>query len=41
MKTPTACHSLDDVRGEIDRIDLQIVALLRQRAEFVRTAGRV
>ncbi len=39
MKTPTACRSLEDVRSEIDRIDLQIVALLRQRADFVRTAA--
>ncbi len=39
MKTPTSCQSLDDVRGEIDRIDAQIIALLRQRADYVRTAA--
>ncbi len=40
MKIPMACNSLDDVRGEIDRLDEQIVALLAQRAEYVRTAAR-
>jgi isochorismate pyruvate lyase len=40
MKTPTSCHSLEDVRGEIDRLDEQIVALLAQRAEYVRVAAQ-
>jgi isochorismate pyruvate lyase len=39
MKTPTACSSLADVRAEIDRLDGQIIALLRQRADYVHVAA--
>ncbi len=39
MKIPSACHSLEDVRGEIDRLDAQIIALLRQRADYVHAAA--
>ncbi len=39
MRTPTACHSLEDVREEIDRLDGQIIALLRQRADYVHVAA--
>ena len=40
MRTPTACQSLADVRSEIDRIDAQIIALLRIRGDYVRAAAR-
>jgi isochorismate pyruvate lyase len=39
MKTPTSCQSLEDVRSEIDRIDAQVLVLLRQRADYVRVAS--
>ena len=34
------CRDLDDVRAEIDRLDRQIVALLAERAGYVRQAAR-
>ncbi len=40
MKTPTDCNSLADVRGAIDHVDEQIVALLGLRADYVRSAAR-
>ena len=40
MNTPTACTSLAEVRQEIDRLDRQIIAILRQRADYVRAAAR-
>ena len=40
MKTPTDCTSLADVRGAIDHVDRQIIALLALRAEYVRAAAR-
>ncbi len=40
MKIPSACKSLSDVRAEIDRLDEQLIALLRQRADYVRSAAR-
>lgn len=33
------CSSLDEVRREIDRLDRQLVALLAERAEYVRQAA--
>ena len=40
MKTPTDSTSLADVRGAIDHVDEQIVALLSLRADYVRAARR-
>jgi len=40
VKTPTDCNSLADVRSAIDHVDLQIVALLGLRADYVRSAAR-
>jgi isochorismate pyruvate lyase len=40
MPVPAECKSLDEVRGEIDRIDRAIVALLGERAGFVHAAAR-
>lgn len=34
------CHSLDDVRSNIDRIDRAIVPLLAEREAYVRQAAR-
>ena len=43
--TPTApivahCESLDEVRIRIDQADRQLVALLAERAQYVRQAAR-
>ena|SRR5438270_64336 len=40
MKTPAECGSLDEVRGEIDRIDRAIIALIAERAGYVHAAAR-
>jgi len=37
---PIPCHSLDEVRSQIDRLDREIVALLAERGEYVRQAAR-
>ena len=34
------CHSLDDVRAHIDRIDRSLVALLAERGDYVKQAAR-
>ncbi len=34
------CHSLDEVRANIDRIDRQIVACLAERGGYVRQAAK-
>ena len=39
-KRPQECSSIDDVRAEIDRIDRQIVALIGERAGYVRAAAK-
>lgn len=39
-KRAEECASLQEVRGEIDRIDEQIIALVGQRAAFVKAAAR-
>ena len=36
-----ACRSMAEVRAEIDRIDREIVALLAERAGYVRQAARI
>lgn len=37
---PIPCESLDEVRGQIDRLDREIVALLAERGDYVRQAAR-
>jgi isochorismate pyruvate lyase len=34
------CQSLSEVRGNIDRIDRQIIALMAERGRYVAEAGR-
>ena len=34
------CQSLDEVRGQIDRIDRELVALIAERGIYVRQAAR-
>ncbi len=36
----TFCRSLDEVRGNIDRLDAMIIGLLAERATFVAQAAR-
>ncbi len=37
----TKCHSITEVRGNIDRIDAALVALLAERGGYVREAARL
>lgn len=38
---PVVCNSLDEVRGQIDTIDRQIVALIAERGAYVKQAARL
>ncbi len=40
MIAPEDCTSLADVRAEIDSIDQQIIALIGQRAGYVKAAAK-
>lgn len=40
MQLPEECRSIEDVRAAIDSLDHQIVALIGQRAAYVRAAAR-
>ena len=40
MKAPDECTSLEEVRGEIDRLDRQVIALLGQRFAYVKAAAK-
>ena len=40
IKQPKECSSIDDIRAEIDHIDRQIVALIGERAGYVRAAAK-
>lgn len=39
MKTIT-CHSLDEVRSNIDRIDKELIRLISERSTFVNQAAQ-
>jgi isochorismate pyruvate lyase len=39
-KQPEECSSIGDVRAEIDRIDRHIVALIDERAGYVKAAAK-
>ena len=41
IKLPQDCSSMDDVRGEIDRIDEQLVELISQRFGYVDRAWQL
>lgn len=40
MKSPEACESLEAVRGAIDALDREMVALIGRRARYVERAAR-
>jgi isochorismate pyruvate lyase len=40
LQTITPCHSLEEVRTQIDALDRQIVALLAERGAYVKQAAR-
>jgi len=36
----TSCNSIEEVRRNVDRIDIQIVSLLEERGRYVKQAAR-
>ena len=40
MKSPADCHSIDEIRSEIDRVDHAIVDLLAERRRYVQAIMR-
>lgn len=41
MKRPADCETMQDIRAEIDRLDVALVALLVERAEYIDRAAVV
>lgn len=41
MKRPVECENMLDVRAEIDRLDMALVRLLVERAEYIDRAAQV
>jgi isochorismate pyruvate lyase len=40
MKSPAECQHIEDIRAEIDSIDEKIIALIGQRADYVKSAAK-
>ena len=40
MTDTTSCNSIEEVRRNVDRIDIQIVSLLEERGRYVKQAAR-
>jgi isochorismate pyruvate lyase len=40
MKKPENCQNIEEIRTEIDRIDREIIALIGQRFNYVKTAAK-
>lgn len=40
MRSPEECRHIEDVRTEIDGIDEKIIALIGQRADYVKAAAK-
>jgi isochorismate pyruvate lyase len=41
MKPPADCHSMADIRREIDRLDGELMALMAQRAAYIDRAAQI
>lgn len=41
MKRPAECATMDDVRAEIDRLDMALIGLLAERAGYIDRAAQV
>ena len=39
-KTPEQCDNMEDIRAEIDTLDLQVITLLGQRFLYVQAASK-
>jgi isochorismate pyruvate lyase len=40
MKSAANCHSIEEIREEIDRIDQEIITLISERHEFIKAIVR-
>ena len=40
MPQPQECHTLEEVRSEIDRLDRSLIATISRRQEYVHAAAR-
>ncbi|ULA65160.1 MAG: hypothetical protein LZF86_190462 [Nitrospira sp.] len=38
-KSPAECHSLEDIRAEIDRLDRAVIGVIGLRAQYVQAAA--
>ena len=41
MKRPADCETMQDIRAEIDRIDVALISLLAERAGYIDRAAQV
>jgi len=41
MKTAAECHTMTDIRAEIDRLDSELVALFAQRVGYIDRAAEI
>ncbi len=41
MKTPAQCETMADIRAEIDRLDIELVALFAQRVGYIDRAAQI
>ena len=41
MKTPAECETMADIRAEIDRLDVELVALFAQRVGYIDRAAQI
>ncbi|MGB3280030.1 MAG: chorismate mutase [Pseudorhodobacter sp.] len=41
MKTPADCQTMQDIRAEIDRLDVALIGLLAKRAGYIDRAAEV
>ena len=40
MKNATACENMEEIRGEIDQLDKQVINLIGQRFKYVQAAAK-
>lgn len=40
MKNPAVCENIEEIRGEIDQLDKQVISLIGQRFKYVQAAAK-
>ncbi len=41
MKTPEDCSTMEDIRGQIDRLDSALIGLFAERAAYIDRAAQI